>query len=272
VASNDQLEYHDFSFLWLSPVCKESPQLGASRPYNDDHKRSTEVREGRATHTRLKSQNNHAHKSQLELKTQPTEFTTQMELKSLSQRIKCMKLESWRLRMFLECLEWLLHAPMGPFYSPKAARSRWRPTRKAKVAFCWVAHRTVTVDDPVRIYFLFLCRWPLQRRGSWRTGHCPVHTGQSRAPCRPLARATCRPRIARPTVALAAVGSPDSPVNYSRTLPNFSESVLFTGCQRGAPDTVWCTTGQSGVPDWAGLRLYTAKSLAILFFFSFLCF
>jgi hypothetical protein len=44
-----------FSFLSLSPVCEESPQLGASRPYNDDHKRSTEVREGRATHTRLKS-------------------------------------------------------------------------------------------------------------------------------------------------------------------------------------------------------------------------
>jgi hypothetical protein len=44
-----------FSFLSLSPVCEESPQLGVSRPYNDDHERSTEVREGRATHTRLKS-------------------------------------------------------------------------------------------------------------------------------------------------------------------------------------------------------------------------
>jgi hypothetical protein len=41
-------------FLSLSPVCEESPQLEASRPYNDDHKKSTEVREGRATHTRLK--------------------------------------------------------------------------------------------------------------------------------------------------------------------------------------------------------------------------
>jgi hypothetical protein len=111
-------------------------------------------------------------------------------------------------------LGWLLHAPRGPFYSPKAARSRWRPTRKAKVAFCRVAHRTVTVDGPVRIYFLFWGRWPLQRRASWRTGHCPVHTGQSGAPCRPLARATCRPRIARPTVALAAVGSPDSLVHH----------------------------------------------------------
>jgi hypothetical protein len=102
--SDDQLEYHDFSFLSLSPVCEESPQLGASRPYNDDHKRSTEVREGRETHTRLKSQHNDAHKSQLELKTQPTKFTTQMELKSLSQRIKYAKLESWSLRIFLVSL------------------------------------------------------------------------------------------------------------------------------------------------------------------------
>jgi hypothetical protein len=45
----------------------------------------------------------------------------------------------------------LLHAPRGPFYSPKAARSRWRLTRKAKVAFCRVAHRTVrcTTGQPL---------------------------------------------------------------------------------------------------------------------------
>jgi hypothetical protein len=76
-----------------------------------------------------------------------------------------------------------------------------------------------------------------------------AHRTLSGAPCRPLARATRRPRIARPTVALAAVGSPDSLVNYSRTSPNFPESGLFTGVQLGAPDTVRCTTGQSGVPD-----------------------
>ena len=42
---------------------------------------------------------------------------------------------------------------------------------------------------------------------------------------------------------------PDSPVNYSRTPPNFPKSGLFTGAQPGAPDTVRCTTGQSGAPD-----------------------
>jgi hypothetical protein len=59
---------------------------------------------------------------------------------------------------------------------------------------------------------------------------------------------------------------PDSPVNYSRTPPNSPESGLFIGAQPGAPDTVWCTTGQSGVPDRAGLWLYSAKSFAILSF------
>jgi hypothetical protein len=47
-------------FFSLSPVCEESPQIGASRPYNDDHKRSTEVREGRATHkTQIHSTTTH---------------------------------------------------------------------------------------------------------------------------------------------------------------------------------------------------------------------
>jgi hypothetical protein len=108
----------------------------------------------------------------------------------------------------------LLYVPRGPFYSPKAARSRWRPTRKAILAFCRVAHRTVTVDCPVPISFLFWRRRPLQICDSWRTGHCPVHTGQSGASCRPLAWATRRPRIARPTVAQSTVGSPDSPVPH----------------------------------------------------------
>jgi hypothetical protein len=91
-----------------------------------------------------------------------------------------------------------------------------------------------------------------------RTVQCPLPT---------VGAATRRPRIARPTV-----GSPDSPVNYSRTLPNFPESGLFMGNQPGAPDTVRCTTGQSGVPGQAGLRLHPTKSFAILFFSSFLGF
>jgi hypothetical protein len=45
---------------------------------------------------------------------------------------------------------------------------------------------------------------------SWQLAHRTL----SGAPCRPLARAMRRPRIAQPTVALAAVGSPDTPVHH----------------------------------------------------------
>jgi hypothetical protein len=45
----------------------------------------------------------------------------------------------------------LLHAPTGPFYSPKVARSRWNSRRKAILAFCRVAHRIVwcTIRQPL---------------------------------------------------------------------------------------------------------------------------
>jgi hypothetical protein len=45
---------------------------------------------------------------------------------------------------------------------------------------------------------------------SWQLAHRTL----SGAPCRPLVRATRRPWIAWPTVALAAVGSPDSLVHH----------------------------------------------------------
>jgi hypothetical protein len=102
-----------------------------------------------------------------------------------------------------------------------------------------VHHRTGTVACPVRISFLNWRSQPLHLRAGWRTGHCPVHTGQSSAPSQPLARATRRPRIARLTVALAVVGSPDSPVNFSCTSLNFSRERRL---RRGR------LTGQSGAP------------------------
>jgi hypothetical protein len=51
---------------------------------------------------------------------------------------------------------------------------------------------------------------------SWQLAHRTLSGAHwtVRCPCRPLARATRRPRIARPTVALAAVGSPDSSVHH----------------------------------------------------------
>jgi hypothetical protein len=98
---------------------------------------------------------------------------------------------------------------MGPFYSPKAARSRWRHSWNANLVFYRVAHRTV----------LCATRQPLFMSGArfpsipGAADHCNFGLVGApdtvRCPCRPLERATCRPRIWRPTV-----GSPDSPVHH----------------------------------------------------------
>jgi hypothetical protein len=49
----------------------------------------------------------------------------------------------------------------------------------------------------------------------------------------------------------AADDPPDSPVNYNRTPASLPETGYFTGGMPGAPDTVRCTTEQSGVPGRA---------------------
>jgi hypothetical protein len=79
------------------------------------------------------------------------EFTTRTELKSLTRSIKCAETECGSLRMLSECLGDSSMRLGGPFYSRKAVRSRWRPTRKAILAFCRVAHRTVrcTTGQPL---------------------------------------------------------------------------------------------------------------------------
>jgi hypothetical protein len=119
----------------------------------------------------------------------------------------------------------LLHAPRGPFYSPKAARSRWRHSWKAIFAFCRVAHRTSPIYCPVQIAFLNWHIRLLKTWSRWRTGHCPVLTRRSGALIRPLARTRVTRGLRGRPLARPTVGSPDSLVH-----------------QR----TVRCTTGQSG--------------------------
>jgi hypothetical protein len=148
----------------------------------------------------------------------------------------------------------LLHAPRGPFYSPKAARSRWEHFKKAILAFCRLAHRTVrctTGHCPVRISFLIWRRRPLQSWSRWRTGQSGAPSDRWHLPRvargfrgRPLARLT--------------VGSPDSPVIYSRTSPTISRERQVRLSQLAPPDTIRCTTGQSGAPRLSWLRLNKA--------------
>jgi hypothetical protein len=114
-----------------------------------------------------------------------------------------------------------------------------------------MVHRTVrctTGHCPVRISFLIWRSRPLQSRSRWRTGHYPVHTGQSSAP----SDRWLLPRIARGfrgrPLARPTVGSPDSPVIYSHTPLITSREQPVDIRRPGAPDTVRCTTGQSDAP------------------------
>jgi hypothetical protein len=72
----------------------------STRPYNWWSQRSTEVREGRATHTRLKAR--------AQTRTQP-----------LSQRIKCARMETWCLEMIKECLGYSSMRLGVPFIAPR---------------------------------------------------------------------------------------------------------------------------------------------------------
>jgi hypothetical protein len=132
-----------------------------------------------------------------------------------------------------------------------------------------VAHRTVRcTPDTVRCPISFL-NWrsrPLAAREPLAHRTCPVppssrclgHVSRAdraadRWPGRPLAHRTVR-------------CTSDSPVNYSRTSPVNSRERPVRSSQPGAPDTVRCTTGQSGAPRLSRLWLNKAISFPILFF------
>jgi hypothetical protein len=143
------------------------------------------------------------------------------------------------LRVDQRMLGVLLHAPRGPFYGPKAARSRWKQSRKANLAFCRVAHWTVrctTGHCPVQIAFLIWRSRPLKIWSRWRTGHCPVPPSD-----RWLGHASRADCAADRWLTGQSGAPPDSPVIFSCTLPSRPESRLFTGTGPGAPDIVRCT-------------------------------
>jgi hypothetical protein len=77
-----------FFFSLLFPVCEESPQLGVSRPYNEDQSESTRVREGSNTHK--STANTHTH-GQDSSSNDYHKVLTRMELESLRVSNKCAK-------------------------------------------------------------------------------------------------------------------------------------------------------------------------------------
>jgi hypothetical protein len=109
---------------------------------------------------------------------------------------------------------------------------------------------------------------------------CPVHTGHVRCtPDSPVPlssrwpghvsradRAADRWLTGQSGAHRTVRCTPDSPVNYSRTSPVNSREWSVRSSQPGAPDTVRCTTGQSGAPRLSRLWLNKVISFPIRFF------
>jgi hypothetical protein len=131
------------------------------------------------------------------------------------------------------------------------------------------AHRTLS-GARFLSFFSEVDRWQPESR--WRTGHVrctpdspvppssrwPGHvscadSAADRWPGRPLAHRTVR-------------CTPDSPVNYSRTPSANSRERPLRSSQPGPPDTVRCTTGQSGAPRLSRVLAARAKTFPIGFF------
>jgi hypothetical protein len=196
----------------------------------------------------------------------------------LAQRIKCVGVESGCLGMIKECLgvssmclgvsfiaPRQLGAVGGILGRPKLPSVKWR-----------TGQSSVSPDShcscPVRDFFPFLAQptvanlWQLAHRtlsdAHWIV-RCPLPTvGAGHASPADLAADRC---ASGRWFTGQSGAPPDSPVNYSRTAPKTPESGQFAGSQPGAPDTVRCTTGQSGVPDRAESWLLQPSPFLLLF-------
>jgi hypothetical protein len=142
------------------------------------------------------------------------EFLTRMELKSLTQQSKCVGAEFGCLRMLSECLCSSSMCLGIPFIAPRqlgaVGGQQGRPNLPS------VGWGTGQSGAPPDSYCSLSDAdlLPFLTQTTVATPGQLAHRTLSGAPCRLWVRATRRPRIARPTVALATVGSLDSSVHH----------------------------------------------------------
>jgi hypothetical protein len=142
------------------------------------------------------------------------EFSTRMKLKSLTQQSECAGAESGCLRILSECLgsssmrlgvPFIALRQLGAIGSqqgrPSLPSVEWRTGQSGAPPDSHCRQSSADILP-------FLVQMTAAPPGQL------AHRTLSGAPCRPLVRATRLPRIARPTVALATVASPDSPVHH----------------------------------------------------------
>jgi hypothetical protein len=155
-----------------------------------------------------------------------------------------------------------------PFIAPRQLGAvESIPGRQFLPSVAWRTEQSGAPPDTVRCGFLSFFgeadRWRFRAVGAPDTVRCPLLT---------VGSATRRARITRPTVGRVdswltgqSGAPPDSPVNYSRTPPSKSREQLVRRCQPGAPDTIRCTTGQSGAPRLSRLLAASSQAFPIEF-------
>jgi hypothetical protein len=150
-----------------------------------------------------------------------------MELKSLTQRIECMKLESWSLRMLSECLGVFSMRLGVPFIAPRQLGAvEDQQGRLSLPSIEWCTEQSGVPPD--RSYRWSGARLPSKSGtddscsygpvGTPDTVRCtpdsPVHTGQSGAPADRWSYHASLADCTADHWRLATVGSPDSPVHH----------------------------------------------------------
>jgi hypothetical protein len=144
-----------------------------------------------------------------------------------------------------------------PFIAPRQLGAvESNPGRQFLPSVAWRTGQSGAPPDIVR------CGSPslFGEADRWRLGAIGA-PDTVRSPLLAVGSATRRARIAQPTVGPAdrwftgksgahrtVRCTPDSPVNYSRTPLTSSREQQVRLSQPGSPDTVRCTTGQSGAP------------------------
>jgi hypothetical protein len=168
-----------FSFEIFSRLRGISTSWSLSPLQSFDHKKH-KSKGGKATHTRFNPQHTRAHKPRLKLKAQHREFTTRTELKSLTQRIKCVEAESVCLSMLREYLVSCSMRQGVPFIAPRqlgAVGDQFGRQFLPSVEWCTRQTRAPPDSHYSSSVFDFLPygAQPTVGPGTvWRIGHCPV--------------------------------------------------------------------------------------------------
>jgi hypothetical protein len=147
------------------------------------------------------------------------EFTARTELKSLTRSIKCVETECGDLELLSECLDSSSMRLGVSFIAPMQLGAVGGQQGRQFLPSVGCTGQSGAPPDshcscPVRDLLPILAQ-PTVATPGW-LAHRKLSSAHRtvRCPCRPLAWVTRRPRIARPTVALAAVGSSDSLVHH----------------------------------------------------------